>query len=77
MITLPIPADSLQDATDGTTAAPEDVREWLSVLTLSTTILQKHGNRLPGQERRAQWEMMHEAGARLVEALSVSASARR
>jgi len=42
----PAPSDRLPHST------PEDVREWLGILTLSTTILQTHGSRLPQSERR-------------------------
>jgi|GEM_PF-3731349 hypothetical protein len=70
MIDLPAPTDALRQATTFPHSTPEDVREWLGILTLSTTILQTHGSRLPQSERRAQWEMMQDAGARLAAAMS-------
>lgn len=72
MIDLPTPTDALRQATAFPRSTPEDVREWLGILTLSTSILQTHGSRLPQSERHAQWEMMRDAGARLAAAMSTS-----
>lgn len=70
MIDLPAPTDALRQATDFTRSTPEDVREWLGILTLSTSILQTHGSRLPESDRREQLQMMHDAGALLAAAMA-------
>lgn len=48
------------------------LREWLGVLVLSTGILRRHGADLPDEDRLAQREIMHEAGAQLAAALEKS-----
>lgn len=51
-------------------ATTQTLREWLGVLVLSTGILRRHGAALPEEDRIAQREIMHEAGAQLAAALA-------